>query len=546
MAFEPLLSGFPASRLIAETPDLLIVDKPSGLVVHGGDTELGGDLVSRLKALLRERGQPDYLGVHQRLDVGTSGVMAFARSPAGNALLAGARVSKRYLAVIALGRTRLPAVLEHRLLSERGQSRVVQRGGKLARARCTLLERRGPLGLCEVELETGRTHQIRVQLAAVGAPILGDELYGDRKSQGLSPRILLHATTLALPDGQTFSAAPPALFARALAGRAFELGSLAECRAALCDAGSLRAPLSARGDCFRLVNGAADALPDVTVDRYGDYAVLELGSVPAEALCAELAAELIALGARGVYLKRRARTDLRRADHGDLAPPEPIAGQASPARFVVNEPGMKLWVELGSGLSTGLFVDQREGRARVRSLAGGSRVLNLFAYSCSFSVAAALGGAQRVTSVDLSARALDWGRDNFRLNELDPEAHAFVRADAVAWLSSAQARAERFELVILDPPSFSSEGGGKVFRAESDYGRVAELALCLLAPRGRLLCVTNHRGTSLGRLRRILRSAAERAGRAVEQLKDLPSPIDCPPLPDGPTPSKSVLVTLGE
>ena len=107
---------------------------------------------------------------------------------------------------------------------------------------------------------------------------------------------MLHATTLALPDGQRFEAPVPALFVRVLAGRAFELGSRAECRSALADAGSLRAPLAADSDCFRLVNDAADGLPGVTIDRYGDYAVLAVASEEAETRAGELAADLVALG----------------------------------------------------------------------------------------------------------------------------------------------------------------------------------------------------------------------------------------------------------
>jgi 23S rRNA (cytosine1962-C5)-methyltransferase len=549
MAFERLLTGFPASRLVFESEDLLVVDKPASLVVHGGDTELGGDLVSRLQDLLRGRGDADYLGVHQRLDVGTSGVIAFARSPAGNTVLASSGAEKRYVALVELGKTRLrvgePLVLEHQILTERGESRVVQRGGKLARCRVTLRERRGGLGLCEVELATGRTHQIRVQLAAIGAPVAGDPIYGAR-ARSSAPRLLLHASELVLADGRKFSAPLPSIFRRVLAGEAAALASFEECRAALLDAGSLRWPLRERGDVFRLVNDAGDGLPGVTLDRYGDFAVLSAASAEAEALASELAAELVRLGARGVYLKRRARTDLRRADHGELAAPLPVAGEAAPERLLVEELGMKLWVELGSGLSTGLFVDQRDGRARVRALSGGARVLNLFAYTCSFSVAAALGGARHVTSVDLSGRVLEWGRDNFRENALEPAEHAFEQADAVAWLAQAGRAGARYELVILDPPSFSSEGGGKAFSARNDYGAVAERALGVLAARGRLLAVTNHRGTSLGKLRQTLRSAAERAGRGVAQLKDLPSPLDCPPLADGPHPSKAVLLTLGD
>jgi 23S rRNA (cytosine1962-C5)-methyltransferase len=247
---------------------------------------------------------------------------------------------------------------------------------------------------------------------------------------------------------------------------------------------------------------------------------------------------------RGVYVKTRARADLRRAEVGELAPAAPIAGDAAPERLEVHEADMRLWVELGRGLSTGLFVDQRENRERVRELAKGARVLNLFSYTCSFSVAAALGGAARVTSVDLSKRALERGKENFRLNGVAVEAHEFVQADAVKWLERARERKATYDLVVFDPPSFATVGKGGTFRAREDYARTAVLVLSLLSRRGRLLAVTNNRKTSLAELRKWLREAAAKARREIRQLKDLPSGADCPPLADGPFPSKSVLVTL--
>jgi 23S rRNA (cytosine1962-C5)-methyltransferase len=191
-----------------------------------------------------------------------------------------------------------------------------------------------------------------------------------------------------------------------------------------------------------------------------------------------------------------------------------------------------------------LFVDQRDGRARVRALAPGGKVLNLFSYTSSFSVAAALGGATRVVSVDLSRRVLDIARENFRLNGLDPAKYEFYQADALAWMEKRVKKTERFSLVVLDPPSFSSEGSGKAFNVRQHYGDAAELAIRLLEPGGTLLAVTNHRGTSLDKLRKTLRDATQRAGKRVEQLKDAPSPLDCPPLPEGPHPSKSVFLRL--
>jgi 23S rRNA (cytosine1962-C5)-methyltransferase len=168
-------------------------------------------------------------------------------------------------------------------------------------------------------------------------------------------------------------------------------------------------------------------------------------------------------------------------------------------------------------------------------------VLNLFSYTCSFSVAAAAGGAREVTSIDLSARALERGRQNFELNGIDPARHRFLRADAFDWLPRALRRRDCFDLVVLDPPSFGTRAKGKSFNVAQHYATLVEQAIGLLGARGRLLAITNHGATTLAELRRTLRQSAQGAGRQVAQLKDLAQPLDCP----GPAPSKSVLLTLG-
>jgi 23S rRNA (cytosine1962-C5)-methyltransferase len=249
------------------------------------------------------------------------------------------------------------------------------------------------------------------------------------------------------------------------------------------------------------------------------------------------------LGARGVYLKIRQRGALGQADREALAPPEPILGAKAPRRFEVHEGKLRFWVELGSGLQTGLFVDQRDSRALVAASSAGLRVLNLFSYTGSFSVAAAVGGASQVTSVDLSAPALAWSRDNFVLNGLDPTKHRFIQDDAAKWLEFAAEKAERFDLCVLDPPSFG-QSGRSTFEAQSDYESVAAAAFKLLTKRGRLLAVTNHRGTSRDRLRKKLHQGARDARRSIHKLKDLASTLDCPDAFAGPAGAKAALVSL--
>jgi 23S rRNA (cytosine1962-C5)-methyltransferase len=128
---------------------------------------------------------------------------------------------------------------------------------------------------------------------------------------------------------------------------------------------------------------------------------------------------------------------------------ETLRGPEPAEAFVVSENGMKLLVRVREGQKTGLFLDQREHRRMIRGWASGREVINLFAYNGGFSVAAALGGAKRVTSVDIAAAALDDAREIFRLNGIDPADHAFEATDAFAWPGQPA------DLVIVDPPSLA-------------------------------------------------------------------------------------------
>ena len=549
MAFERLFPAFRKERILHDQGGLLLVDKPPGIVVHGGDEQHASDLVSRLKRMLRARGEDDYLGVHQRLDLGTSGVLAFTRDSALNAVIAeqmeAHSVERAYVAVVSLpqGKSALKdsGTLEQRLETVKGRSRVVKSGGQRALTRYRVLNRVRDRALLELRPETGRTHQLRVHLSHAGAPIVGDDLYGGAPAE----RLFLHARDLAFarPAVRCTALVPPA-FDDALHTRVPQLGSATRLREAVADAGCLREPLSIHTDTFRIVNDLGDALPGVCVDRYGDFAVLSLSSDEASDRRQELADLLLEFGARGVYQKLRARADLRRETHAELAPKEPVSGQAAPTPLIVHEGKAAFGVTLDEGLSCGLFLDQRDNRARVAAFCGGRKVLNLFSYTCSFSVYAALASAERVTSVDLSGHALSRGRENFVLNGLDPEAHAFVQTDALEWLSRAAKRGEKFGVVILDPPSFSTSGKGKTFRVADGYQGALERVFAVLEADGRILAVTNHRKTSMQAFRKIAHDAARAAGREISQLKDLPSPLDCPPGPTGPFPAKSVLISV--
>ena len=167
-------------------------------------------------------------------------------------------------------------------------------------------------------------------------------------------------------------------------------------------------------------------------------------------------------------------------------------------RFVVREGDLKFQVNLDSYLDTGLFLDHRPTRARVRSEAAGKRFLNLFAYTGSFTVYAAAGGARESITVDLSNTYLEWARRNLDLNGFDSEAHTRVRADVLNWLMTAVEQGERFDLIVMDPPSFSnSKKMDGVLDVQRDHEWMVDQCMKLLNRRGILYFSTNLRGFKL-------------------------------------------------
>jgi 23S rRNA (cytosine1962-C5)-methyltransferase len=243
---------------------------------------------------------------------------------------------------------------------------------------------------------------------------------------------------------------------------------------------------------YRLVHGEGDRLPGLVVDRYGPVAVLKLDGAVWSKLEGTLVRLLTgALERRGVRkLGRRVRAPHASAE----AEPryEPIVGGAPPDPLVVSEHGVRFEVSVLHGQKTGAFLDQRENRRRVGELTrrlGARRVLNLFSYAGGFSLAAALGGAERVTSVDVASHAHATAQRSFRENGLDPSEHAFVTSDVFQFLARARERGETFSLVVSDPPSFAPSERAREGALRA-YRRLHAAAASVLAPGG-VLCAAS-------------------------------------------------------
>jgi 23S rRNA (guanine2445-N2)-methyltransferase / 23S rRNA (guanine2069-N7)-methyltransferase len=162
-------------------------------------------------------------------------------------------------------------------------------------------------------------------------------------------------------------------------------------------------------------------------------------------------------------------------------------------RHAVGEQGLKFWVNFRDYLDTGLYLDHRLVRALLRDWAGDKDFLNLFCYTGSATVYAAAGGARSSVSVDLSNTYLGWARDNLLLNGFDSPRHALERADCLEWLERQGGGGPRFDLIFLDPPTFSnSKRMQGVLDVQRDHVGMIRRSLALLRPAGRLVFSTNY------------------------------------------------------
>jgi 23S rRNA (cytosine1962-C5)-methyltransferase len=493
--------------IVYEDEHLLAANKPAGWNTHAPSPFAGEGFYEWLRQREPRWGS---LSLLHRLDKETSGLILFGKTPAANRALARqfeeGRVLKHYLFLtdrpVAFRQLKARSALVR--VGARYVCRPPHAGAAVAE---TWFEPAG--AMVQARPLTGKTHQIRAQAAAEGFPILGDTLYGGSPH----PRLCLHAARLQFEHPATgrmmaFDAPPD-----------FAQETRAALRRAIID--------PAQTNAFRLAHGAADGWPGLYLDQLGDYILAQSAAPPSAAQRSQIETWACLAGARGVYHKILER-EARRA-------PALLWGAPASGEIAVRENGARFELRLDEGYSTGLFLDQRDNRRRFLTryiapdmdIPAGAEVLNTFAYTCGFSVCAAIAGA-RATSVDLSKNYLEWGRRNFLLNGLDPAGHDFIFGDVFNWLRRFVKKNRAFDVVILDPPTFSRSRESGVFRAEEDYGALAAAALPALKPGGILLASTNAAGFAPEDFIEAVTGAVTRAGRRVLARHYAPQPPDFP------------------
>lgn len=286
---------------------------------------------------------------------------------------------------------------------------------------------------------------------------------------------------------------------------------------------------------YRLCHGEGDRLPGIVIDIYGPIAVVITDGDAARTLLSAVVSALKAcadeLGITTIYERHQ-----RRQGHGGgllFGNPPQLAPEdrgRHPLELVFREHGMRLLVDVENGQKTGMFLDQRENRRLIRDISAGLSVWNGFSYTGGFSLAAALGGATRVVSVDRAEAAIDTARRNFALAGLPLADHEFLAEDAFAALARSKTRGEHFDLVIVDPPSFAPTQQA-VPGALSAYRRLHEQAIDLVTQGGLLAAASCSSHIDEKAFLSTICDAAVAKKRAVQLLEIRSQPSDHPTLP---------------
>ena len=240
-------------------------------------------------------------------------------------------------------------------------------------------------------------------------------------------------------------------------------------------------------DAYRIFNGVGDGLAGVTLDRFGDRYQLQFFSEQSLGNYEQIISITQELF-NPQFLVAKFRTDPagRALEHPRM---DVVVGAPEQAEGIVREGNAKFHVDLLDTVNPGLFLDMRDVRLEVEerfaqmsqkgTAQDGLRFLNLFSYTCSFSVHARLGGAAIATNADISGKILDKGRENYALNGLEPKQGEFFRGNAVEYVHWAQKKGLKFDAIVLDPPSFARFKGKNFNVREHLMPLVADCATLL-------------------------------------------------------------------
>lgn len=275
-------------------------------------------------------------------------------------------------------------------------------------------------------------------------------------------------------------------------------------------------------NAFRVFNGEGDGIGGLTIEYFDGFYVINWYSRGIYKFrdCVINSLKTI-VDFRGIYQKKRFSEDGKYIEQDDF-----IMGERADVPLFVKENGVNFAVYLNEGAMVGIFLDQREVRKKIRDeYSNGKTVLNTFSYTGAFSVYAALGGALKTTSVDLANRSLSKTIEQFSINCIDYEAQDIVVEDVFKYFKYAVKKELKFDLVILDPPSFA-KSKNFIFSADKDYKNLLKEAITVTEDGGVIVASTNCSSFNMDKFKEFIKEAFEESNLKYKILEEFTLPSD--------------------
>ncbi|ANB85495.1 class I SAM-dependent rRNA methyltransferase [Bacillus velezensis] len=279
---------------------------------------------------------------------------------------------------------------------------------------------------------------------------------------------------------------------------------------------------------FRLFNGEGDGIGGVTIDFYDGYLLIQWYSKGIYTYKDSMieAIDGLELSYKAIYEKKRFDTAGQYVEDDDF-----VKGERGDFPVIVQENSIRYAVDLNDGAMTGIFLDQRHVRKAIRDkYANGRRVLNTFSYTGAFSVAAALGGAEKTTSVDVANRSLAKTIEQFSANGIDYEAHDIKVMDVFKYFGYAEKKGLEFDLIILDPPSFARTKK-RTFSAAKDYKNLLKETIAITAKNGIIVASTNSSAFNMKKFKGFIETAFKETNERYDILEEYTLPEDFKTIP---------------
>lgn len=528
---DPLLS------VLFEDDDIIAIDKPYGFNAHTNDSKIEfSDFIQDglIEMFEKQRGQK--LHIIHRLDQTTTGVMIFGKSVDSAKKYAdyffNREVKKTYWFI-----TKNKSIKSEFMIDKV----IVHKGRELEANTDLILQKKSKVfELWKASPHTGRNHQIRIHAQAAGLSILGDAKYDGANFSFLC----LHNHKIEFPNGIAILSRPPVYFEnldlledQTLVKALFETDRRLRLFSTSVDA----------DQSFRLVHTKNNAKESgFSIDQFGENVVMDWFQDNWNESENKRFKQFANIINKPVIVRFEKGKGSGEKNQIAIFPETDAPTQESsdvPTSWTAKEDHVRYQIRTDVGQAVGLFLSQRLQRNWVLQNAKNKSVLNLFSYTSSFGLSAALGEASQVTSVDSNKNALNWARDNFKINAIESDQHKFLLRDSLTYLEQCRARNLKFDMIICDAPSFFRREKG-IFKIGTGLEKLLENAILSLNNKGDLLFSTNFDGFFINDVR----TAIVKVQRALKisklEINCLLPALDFE-LPDDKANLKSFLIRLG-